>query len=65
MKMQMMAHHNTTYRIHSRKLYQGRLSSATTFSGIIPSTVGKIAPIYHRRAAFTTILRDASNPGVK
>jgi hypothetical protein len=64
MKMQIMAAHISTNLILTRTRYHMR-SALTSFSGIIPITVGKIAPIHHRSAQCTALLRDKSNVGVR
>jgi hypothetical protein len=61
----MIADHISTNLIHKRKRHHGRFLSLISFSGIIPITVGKIAPIHHRKAQCTAVLREKSIPGVK
>lgn len=63
--MQMIADHISTNLILRRKRYQKTSLSLTSFNGIIPATVGKIAPIHHRSAQCTAVLRDKSIAGVK
>lgn len=65
MKMQMIADHISTNLILSKKRYQKTSLSLSSFSGIMPITVGKIAPIHQRRAQCTAVLRDKSIEGVK
>jgi hypothetical protein len=63
--MQMSADHISTNLIHMTKRYHGRLLSLISFRGIIPITVGKIAPIHHRMAQCTALLFDGSSPVVR
>lgn len=54
--MQIIADHISTNLVHSRKRYQGTCLSLSSFMGIIPITVGKIAAIHHRSAQCTAEL---------
>ena len=65
MRMQMIAEHKSTIFFHKRNRYQARLLCLISFSGMIPITVGKMAPIHHRRAQLPVILRDGSRLGVR
>lgn len=61
----MRAHHISTNLIHSRKRYQGRCPSLISFIGMIPITVGKIAPTHQRKAQLTALFRVGSSPNVR
>jgi len=65
MKMQMIADHMSNNLILRRKRYHTRSLSLTSFNGMIPITVGKIAPIHQRSAKCTAALCDKSIAGVK
>ena len=65
MKMHAMAEHNSTSFFHKRKRYHGRFPCLISFNGMIPITVGKIAPIHQRRAKLTALLLDSSRPGAR
>jgi len=65
MKMQMIAAHINKNLAHSSALYQGKLRSLISFIGRIPITVGKIAPIHHRSARCTAVLREKSKLEVR